>query len=67
MYGDNLVATVKDTEICGAKEKDGKLSDNFSFETGLTDAGIVKCGEYFCVVGSKDNATVIRTYDESEC
>lgn len=65
MYGDNLVATVKDTEICGAKEKDGKLSDNFSFETGLTDAGIVKCGEYFAVVGSKDNATVIRTYDES--
>lgn len=65
VYGDNLVATVKDTEICGAKEKDGKLSDNFSFETGLTDAGIVKCGEYFAVVGSKDNATVIRTYDES--
>ena len=65
VYGDNLVATVKDTEICGAKEKDGKLSDNFSFETDLTDAGIVKCGEYFAVVGSKDNATVIRTYDES--
>lgn len=65
VYGDNLVATVKDTEICGAKEKDGKLSDNFSFETGLTDAGIVKCGEYFAVVGSKDNATVIRSYDES--
>lgn len=65
VYGDNLVATVKDTEICGAKEKDGKLSDNFSFDTGLTDAGIVKCGEYFAVVGSKDNATVIRTYDES--
>lgn len=65
VYGDNLVATVKDTEICGAKEKDGKLSDNFSFETGLTNAGIVKCGEYFAVVGSKDNATVIRTYDES--
>lgn len=65
VYGDNLVATVKDTEICGAKEKDGKLSDNFSFETGLTDAGIVNCGEYFAVVGSKDNATVIRTYDES--
>ena len=65
VYGDNLVATVKDTEICGAKEKDGKLSDNFSFDTGLTDAGIVKCGEYFAVVGSKDSATVIRTYDES--
>ena len=44
------LATVKDTEICGAKEKDGKLSDNFSFDTGLTDAGIVKCGEYFAVV-----------------
>ena len=65
VYGDNLVATVKDTEICGAKEKDGKLSDNFSFDTGLTDAGIVKCGEYFAVVGSKDSATVIHTYDES--
>lgn len=65
VYGDNLVAAVNNTEICGAKETDGKLSDNFSFETGLEDVGIVKCGEYFAVIGSKDGATVIRTYDEN--
>lgn len=65
VYGDNLVAAVNNTEICGAKETDGKLSDNFSFETGLEDVGIVKCGEYFAVIGSKDGVTVIRTYDES--
>lgn len=65
VYGDNLVAAVNNGEICGAKETDGKLSDNFSFETGLEDVGIVKCGEYFAVIGSKDGVTVIRTYDES--
>lgn len=65
VYGDTLIATVKETEICGAKEADGKLSGNFSFETELTDVGIITCGEYFAVLGSKDGATVIRTYDES--
>ena len=65
MHSDSLVATVNGSEICGAKETDGKLSGNFSFETGLSDVGIINCGEYFAVIGTDNGATVIRTYDES--
>lgn len=65
VYGDTFVAAVNGSEVQGAKESEGKLSDNFSFDTGLTDAGIVKCGEYFAVIGGKDGSTVVRIYDES--
>lgn len=67
VYADTLIAAVDGSEILGAKVADGKLSDNFSFDTGLENAGIVKCGEYFAVIGgnSDGSGTVVRTYDES--
>lgn len=67
VYADTLIASVNGSEILGAKVSDGKLSDNFSFDTGLENAGIVKCGEYFTVIGgnASGSGTVVRTYDES--
>lgn len=65
VHGDTVVAAMNGSEVQGAKESEGKLSGNFSFDTGLTDAGIVKCGEYFAVIGGKDGSTVVRIYDES--
>lgn len=60
---DTLTAVVSDGEVCGAKLNEGKLSDNFSFETGLTDAGITGFGEYFAVIGKDEQSTVLRIYD----
>ncbi len=67
VYADTFVAAVNGSEILGAKVADGKLSGNFSFDTGLENAGIVKCGEYFAVIGGNvsGKGTVVRTYDES--
>lgn len=67
VYGETLIAAVNGSEILGAKVTDGKLSGNFSFDTGLENAGIVKCGEYFAVIGgnASGKGTVVRTYDES--
>lgn len=67
VYGNTFVAAVNGSEILGAKVADGKISGNFSFDTGLENAGIIKCGEYFTVIGGNKSGsgTVIRTYDES--
>lgn len=67
VYDDTLTLAVNGSEILGAKLTDGKVSDNFSFDTGLEGAGIVKCGEYFAVIGgnSSGSGTVVRIYDES--
>ena len=67
VYDDKLTLAVSGSEILGAKVTDGKVSDNFSFDTGLEGAGIVKCGECFAVIGGNSNGsgTVVRIYDES--
>ena len=67
VYDDKLTLAVSGSEILGAKVTDGKVSDNFSFDTGLEGAGIVKCGECFAVIGgnSDGSGTVVRIYDES--
>lgn len=67
VYDNKLTLAVSGSEILGAKVTDGKVSDNFSFDTGLEGAGIVKCGECFAVIGgnSDGSGTVVRIYDES--
>ena len=60
---DTLTAVIDEDIICGAKIGEGKLSDNFSFETGLTDVGIKSFGEYFAIIGKDEQSTVLRIYD----
>lgn len=60
---DTLTAVIDEDIICGAKISEGKLSDNFSFETGLTDVGIKSFGEYFAIIGKDEQSTVLRIYD----
>lgn len=61
---DTLTAVIDEDIICGAKISEGKLSGNFSFETGLTDVGIISFGEYFAIIGKDEQSTVLRIYDE---
>ncbi len=61
---DTLTAVIEEDIICGAKISEGKLSGNFSFETGLTDVGIISFGEYFAIIGKDEQSTVLRIYDE---
>ncbi|MGN0610892.1 MAG: beta-propeller domain-containing protein [Ruminiclostridium sp.] len=61
---DTLTAVIDEDIICGAKISEGKLSDNFSFETGLTDVGIIYFGGYFAIIGKDEQSTVLRIYDE---
>ena len=61
---DTLTAVIEEDIICGAKISEGKLSGNFSFETGLTDIGIISFGEYFAIIGKDEQSTVLRIYDE---
>ena len=61
---DTLTAVIEEDVIFGAKLSEGKLSNNFSFETGLKDVGIIGFGEYFAIIGKDEQSTVVRIYDE---
>lgn len=61
---DTLTAVIEEDIICGAKISEGKLGGNFSFETGLTDVGIISFGGYFAIIGKDEHSTVLRIYDE---
>ncbi len=51
--------------LCGAKTADGKVSSDFSFDTGMTNATITYADNRFILSGVIGNMTVIRFYDEA--
>ena len=51
--------------ICTAAVTDGKLSDSKSTETDLENPSVAYIGGKFVLIGTKDNMTVVRFYDES--
>ncbi len=67
--GEKVCAVISEKDgifyVSGARTENGKVSNNFSFETGMLNPSISYANGIFVLTGTVGNMTVIRFYDEA--
>ncbi len=61
----DLVLTVSNGRVCGAKSSDGKLGDSFTIETGCADVRICIVSDKLAIIASGGGKVTVRIYERS--